>query len=490
MLKTKTFEQSLNKNENELKLYENKEIKLLGSYKNNKHFISDIDYTLVVYFDKELIKRLYNMISKLKNFYFIYLGTESIKELEVPWNINFQYKEPYDKYICNFNLEKAIEWVKNIQKVKNKIPEDKYKKIYNIINQDTLILADLIKIQEILEPYSTIKWYLDDIKKGKKIINNVEYDLLEELKNIKSSNVLNMIYTGNENKLVNVDVGLVDYKYKKPIYHRLYKFYMEDLYKILKGYKKLINKEYNGEYREVMIKFELINSLLGQVKLLNQLKEYNIFQTNWPTIEKNIKFYLDKKRYLQGTEKTTQDIEETLEKRLNEGSKLYIDYFLNKLTNHGKIQMINTLRLLIVSQKKIDNKTLIDRNNKNIECPFFNNEIDEMLNKIGNNLLLNTNEINNFKYCIYKVIPNQNNIKNYFDLTPISRLMLYKKQKITILTGEFKDEDIIFLNNITGNNKNQNNEYKDWVINDNLLNNIKLYLISPTNLISNGNKII
>ena len=96
-------------------------------------------------------------------------------------------------------------------------------------------MGDLIDVQEILDRYNTIKWFLPDIKKGVKNIKGTTYVLLDELKK-EVGPILNSIYT------VSVDIGLVDKRYRQPIWSRMYKYYTENWYKILKSYKKLINK--------------------------------------------------------------------------------------------------------------------------------------------------------------------------------------------------------------------------------------------------------
>jgi hypothetical protein len=74
-------------------------------------------------------------------------------------------------------------------KVKKVIPRDSYIEIEKILTKRKLLMGDLIDVQEILDRYNTIKWFLPDIKKGVK----TTYVLLDELKK-EVGPVLNSIY--------------------------------------------------------------------------------------------------------------------------------------------------------------------------------------------------------------------------------------------------------------------------------------------------------
>ena len=158
--------------------------------------------------------------------------------------------------------------------MQNIIRIDSYDQIEKILNKKFLIIGDLIDIQEILDEYKTIRWFLPDIIKGTKTVRKHTYVLLEELK-IEEGPVLNGVYIDGRD-IVSVDIGLVDKRYRQPIWSRMYKYYTENWYKILKSYKKLISKDYENEYRKVMSTLEYDNALLAEANLLNNLMKYNV----------------------------------------------------------------------------------------------------------------------------------------------------------------------------------------------------------------------
>ena len=73
-----------------------------------------------------------------------------------------------------------------------------------------------------------------------------------------------------------MDIGLVDKRYRHPIWSRMYKYYTENWYKILKSYKKLISKDYESEYKQVISTLEYDNALVAQASLLNSLMKYKV----------------------------------------------------------------------------------------------------------------------------------------------------------------------------------------------------------------------
>ena len=162
----------------------------------------------------------------------------------------------------------------------------------------------MIDVQEILDRYNTIKWFLPDIKKGVKNIKGTTYVLLDELKK-EVGPILNSIYT------VSVDIGLVDKRYRQPIWSRMYKYYTENWYKILKSYKKLISKDYESEYKQVIAQASILNSLM-KYKVVDQEHINYVAQDLQKRLEK--------------------DVVSILQKKFDEKSKPYVNYFLDKLT--------------------------------------------------------------------------------------------------------------------------------------------------------------
>ena len=437
MLKGYKFVNKLNS-----KLYQytfNKKIPLIskGSFKYST-YISDIDYTAYVRFTDKFIDILINKIKELKNFKFIYLNAGIDRHFLLPWKIDPEWG-------CDFDLEKTIDWFNNF-KQKKLIPDSDITLIDNILHKDKLVLSDLIDIQDMLDKYNTIKWFLPDIEKKTKIVNGNRYKLLEELQNKKNEgSVLNSIYIDNNN-IVSVDIGLTDNNYKKPIYSRMYKYYTNNWYKILKGYKKIIHNDFKQEYTDTMKKFEYTNSLLGRAELLNTLTMYNIV---------NIQHILHvKSQLLRGLSNihlthnsNIHNIIDLLKKTLNNGAYPYIDYFLDKLSYKGKIKLYPRIRLTEISNIYTSRKTLTDRRKTGILCPFFKSDTDEYIDTIGIKLLFNSIK---FRKCIYTIINKYNisDIYNIFKYSPVSRIFLEydnKNKGFVKVRGSFRKSDHEFF---------------------------------------------
>ena len=250
MIKTPEFERKLEQKIYQYTFDRNNPPVLLGSFKYT-NYISDIDFSLFIRFNPTFIKILIHKLQNLKDFKFLYLNAGIDQRYKLPWLINYEPGPPFglESETCNFDLYKTNEWFESLVQ-KNILHPDTYKQIYNILNKGSLILGDLIDIQDIIYEYSSIKWFLPDIIKGSKNVGGVTYILLDELKK-EEGPVLNSIYIDGD-KVVSVDIGLVDKKYKKPIWSRMYKYYTKNWYKILKSYKKLISKDFEQEYRNLI----------------------------------------------------------------------------------------------------------------------------------------------------------------------------------------------------------------------------------------------
>ena len=255
MQKTQQFTQTLNKRLDQITFNKKKPLVLKGSFKNAK-YISDIDYSAYVYFNNKFIDILIHKISNLKNFQFISLNSGMDKRFDLPWTISSEWG-------CNFDLKKAIAWLNDFKHAKL-VPEYIVKYISSIILKKKISLSDLIDIENILRPYRIIRWSFSDILKREQKRGGFTYSLLDVLR--KDSGVLHYLYF--DKNVVSIDVGFVDRRYTQPIWERMYKYYTEDWYKILKGYKKLIALDYVQEYRKVMETLQYKNSIYAQTKLI------------------------------------------------------------------------------------------------------------------------------------------------------------------------------------------------------------------------------
>jgi hypothetical protein len=472
MIKTTEFERKLQQKIYQYTFDKNNPPVLLGSFKYT-NYISDIDFSLFVRFNPTFIKILINKLQNLKDFKFLYLNAGIDQRFKLPWLINYEPGSPFglESETCNFNLHKTNEWFESLVQ-KNILRPDNYEQIYNILNKGSLILGDLIDIQDIIYEYSSIKWFLPDIIKGSKNVGGVTYLLLDELKK-EEGPVLNSIYIDGNN-VVSVDIGLVDKKYKKPIWSRMYKYYTKNWYKILKSYKKLISKDFEQEYRNVIKTMELDNSILAQLNLFESIQKYNAFPINSSII--NILYNSIKQNLLSiGINMSNlKDDKTKLVDRLNTKAEPHIDYFLDKLTNTSRITTYMKLRLIELSQIKTNINVLIDRASKGVKCPFFKDETDEVIDMMASKLMIEKDLVlscfleisKKYKRTIKEVIYDN------FRESPINRLFLIIKNELLYIRGSFLTEDHNFLEKI-GEKKH---EY--YIIDKKYIKRLQAYLLT------------
>ena len=410
---------------------------LKGSFTNTT-FISDIDFTVYVHFNKKFIEILVHKLKKLKDFKFLYLNAGINKHFRLPWSINPDWG-------CDFDLEIANQWFEDF-KQKKLIPEDSYKDIEKILYKKKLILGDLVDIQDILDEYNVIKWFLPDIEKGTKTVDDHTYILLDELKT-ESGSVLNSIYIDG-NDIVSVDMAIVDKQYMQPIWSRMYKYYTQNWYRILKSYKKLISKDYAKEYWEVMKTLEYDNALLAQASLLNSLMKYKpVNQDSINRVAHDLHQRLENDK-ISLTE--LKKIVSVLKKRLNDRSQPYVDYFLDKLTHHGKIKTYQRLRLTTIASIPTSRKRLIKRREEGIKCPFFDNDTNEFISNLALKLLLDKKKL---QKCLIELADKEHEdfpkfVRNVFHRSPVSRLFLQfgnSKNKIYIRGAATHADHELFL---------------------------------------------
>ena len=444
LIKTQYFVKKLNSKLYQYSFNKKQPLSLKGSFQYTT-YISDIDFTAYVYFNDTFIKILIHKIKNLKDFRFMYLNAGSYDDLKVPWVI-------YSEGGCDFNLENTKIWFNHF-KLQNIIRIDSYDQIERILNKKFLIIGDLIDIQEILDGYKTIRWFLPDIIKGTKTVRKHTYVLLEELK-IEEGPVLNGVYIDGRD-IVSVDIGLVDKRYRQPIWSRMYKYYTENWYKILKSYKKLISKDYENEYRKVMSTLEYDNALLAEANLLNNLMKYNVVgQDGINYVAQDLKKNLEK----EGIK--TFDLKEVvniLTTRLNNKSKPYVDYFLDKLEYYGKIKTYQRLRLTELAKILTSRKKLVERRKGGIECPFFESNIDQHINNIASRLMVDQDK---WYRCLRKVSKSQGKeldifVKEMYNKSPVSRLFLQNISKDKIyIRGALTNQDTEVLGKIVENKRN------------------------------------
>jgi hypothetical protein len=435
LIKTKEFVRKLNNRLYQFSFNRKLPLSLKGSF-HYTNFISDIDFTSYVYFNEKFIKILIRKIESLKDFKFMYLNAGFNTDFKPPWVI-------YPEWGCDFDLLKVREWLVDF-KTKKLISYDSYDEIYKILTKKKLLMGDLIDVQEILVKYSKIRWFLPDIKKGSKTIGGHTYILLEELKGDHSP-VINSVYIDG-NDIVSVDIGLVDKRYIQHIWHRMYKYYTENWYKIFKGYKKFISKDYDAEYKQVLSTLEYDNALMAQASLLDSLMKYNVVtQNSINYIAQDLQTRLEKEGI---KDKSLKKVISTLHNKLDNKSKPYVDYFLDKLTHAGKIKTYQQLRLTEIAKIPTSTKKLKKRRKNGIECPFFESNIYQHINNISSRLIWDQKT---FRKCLEKEKPKDKElsqfVKETFNNSPVSRLFLHsdKSKNFIYVRGSLTNSDFKVL---------------------------------------------
>jgi hypothetical protein len=463
LIKTEKLVQTIDQHLYEYTFNKNSPLMLKGSFKYIT-YVSDVDYTANVRFNPTFIKILINKLLKLRHFKFLYLSAGIIDEFKVPWVI-------YPDWGCNFDIIQTRKWLDEF-KDKNCVPPDIYDKIYDILTKENLLLGDLIDVQDILKKYGRIRWFLPDILRGYKIINKRKYILLDELKS-DDGPVINNIYIYGKD-VISIDIGLTDNRYKQPYWSRLYKYYTQNWYKILKLYRKLISKDYEEEYKKVMKTMEYDNALISQVNLLKTLMKYKPLHAEYISYTaQDLQKNLEKVNIYT---KNLSEVNSILVKKLNDKAKPYVDYFFDLLTYSGKRKLIPELRLIEISKNPTNKEELVSRRKDGIKCPFFKEKIYEYIDSFSSNLMISNKKLLN---CVKKVSDKENIlipdlIQKYFKNYPVSRLFLqYNKSKNKILVrGAFNTNDHQFLDNIAEKKSGY------YILDSKLINRIQIYLLT------------
>jgi hypothetical protein len=428
---TPEFKKELENNLSWITFSKNNPLILKGSYKTKPlgSFISDIDFTALVYFNDILVKKIVSIIENLpqsNKFTFIRLKSGFDKKFQTPWSI--------DKIGgCEYNQDDTDKWLKNL---KEKVDDKTYQEISNILNKDEIQIRDLIEVENILKPYSEIIWKKEDIKRGYIIKNEVKYDLLETLKNNQA--ILKYLYKypiDNKNYYVSIDVALVDKKFpfKSNI---LYNYYTGNWYKILKSFKYYIKKDYFDQYLKDLNSIDLFTSLLANVRMLSKIVKYKLInQTDFIFISSLIK----KQLALSGFDykQSLSDIENTLIKKINTTVYDWVQFYKEQLDKKYKKEFDFYFDRIDFASIPVSKNEIKKRTKSGLRCPFYIIDIDEfnLLYELSDRILYDFRKMIN---CFVD-ISNQNNL-------PIWRIVtkILKRNKLYL---ERKDNNIILKDN-------------------------------------------
>lgn len=381
LLKTPTFDNIFKNDIKELAINSNYPFREMGSYKI-KEFgepITDIDLTAFVYFNSKLltiISSIIRRVNKGSKFFFLHMNCGIRKEFELPWTID-------NDGGCNFNLKQLYEWFE--QFVNNKrVPPHILEYIGNKVIKNILILRDLIDIENIIKPFAEILWNIDDIQRGFKIIDGHKYNLLDIMKS--ETPVLEYVYI-YENNIIAVDVGLLDKRYRN-FPRRMYSYYMDDWYKIMKSYRWKLLDEFRQEYLNVMKHINLFILVKYKIDLYKRIKPYNDNLTN-----------IAYKDMMEGLEMLNMDFNESIEEELyehvNNYLSKYIEYFISRLKPEFRTPFYIYLKRGIEAQIPTSLDVIKERESYGIKCPFFSTDIDdfEKIVNLSIRVLIDTDEM-------------------------------------------------------------------------------------------------
>ena len=334
IVKTKQFENKLLSDLKYISINKNIPLKIKGSYKRKTYgdYISDIDLEALVYYNQNLLKVLTKILYNKKNpFFFNYMSCGTYDDFKLPWNFDI------NGTLSQHNIKKWFNDFSKLYLVPKNILNNIEKKLINPS------IRDLVDIEMILKPFSSIIWSRKDIRNGYKEFRNKNYYILEEIKN--ETPVLEFMYKYKD-QFIPIDVGLIDRKFKSPIKEKMYKFYTEDWYKIIKSFKwKLIpDKNVQEYYTKLIQNVTPIIAINYQIGLFMKMYFY-------PKIKNKLRINIikDLKRLrINYRKKDIREIQFELENKVNNYLSSRYDYFINYL----KPEFIIPFKLNIYKGKK------------------------------------------------------------------------------------------------------------------------------------------
>ena len=294
---------------------------------------------------------------------------------------------------------------------------------------------DLIYIENMLHSYAEIVWRREDIARGYIIYRKTKYYLLDVMKT--ETPVLEYIYHYKDSEFCLIDVGMVDYKYKKGDLQTMYKYYNKDWYKILKSYRWKLQEQYKEEYFAIMKNIEVKIAVEYQIELLQKSEKYNLLS---PRYIQNIKNEINKQLLAMDlwSGMDYSDLQRELKSQINDYLSKYIDHFKTKLLPKHQVEAEILFNRGLDANIPVDLVTLQARSNKGVKCPFFSMDIEEYkyLTQLANRIFMNPKKLTD---CISKVADNtQKTVKNITSVMGRNPLYLVKKDNILILKNDTK----------------------------------------------------
>lgn len=246
-------------------------VKFVGSYptKDYGKFVTDIDTQCIIrsVTDDTFYLRLSNILQNLDrtNFKFGRFYCGYIKGLQPPWNIG-------DSGECSFDYDTVDKWLTQI-KVTHPLIYEKCKPITG----DMISMADLVKVDNAIDPYISITWTKEDVIKGYKIHDGLRYNLKDCMINYDRQRVFKYIYK-YKNSYCLVDVTLLAKDLSIPNSSKnMLVYYTNNTQKKFKVLKKILNPGMDSEYfKDISKSIGHITPLASAIEMVEKCKKYNI----------------------------------------------------------------------------------------------------------------------------------------------------------------------------------------------------------------------
>lgn len=236
----------------------NDNYRVVGSFARESLYITDVDINNDI--NNQPIKQVADIIrDRILNLpgdiIFVYLTSGFDPRITPPWEIETL------ESVNNYNYEKAREFLKDLLSLGIISKDEKY--WMNDLLTKNPVVNNLLLIEDKIYNRSKIRWLLEDIRKGFKVINGQKTSLLEAVKS-NDQNVLHFIYKYGDN-YVPIDVGLnkkLGSRGGKLNKYKYLTYLKKEYYYILADLKKYFRKD-RGKYNRIDY---IVNKMFGPYK--------------------------------------------------------------------------------------------------------------------------------------------------------------------------------------------------------------------------------
>ena len=382
IVKSVEFDKKLHDDLNWIKVNAHKPVRIKGSYTIKKmgDILSDIDIQASVYFTPNLLKIIHNIIQKnrYKNnpFTFIHMIVGKYKEFTFPWLID-------NEGGCYYSIQSTKKWFSTLKK-HNLVPNSVLDFIAIKLFSKTIKISDLIDVENVLYKYSGILWEEDDIIHRYKYVRGVRYDLLEEM--TYETPVMEYLYS-YMNEYINIDFALVDTKHMVMPRTKLYPYYTNNYYKIMKTFRWKLKHEYTEEYLNTMKKVEVFIAIKYKISTIQTILLHRHGKIKLDKLYTNL---YDNLSYLFKENKriSLEDADKKIDYLINDILKDKVNYYLDKVAKKDERRKILFFLLRgIESQKPISHS---DLEKNGMLFPYFTKEYNKIC-ILANRLLIDQN---------------------------------------------------------------------------------------------------